>query len=60
VQNKNPQSPYFMRVFSFGGWGWIRTIEGKNRQIYSLMHLAALQPNHIKIDEISPLRFALV
>ncbi len=34
-------------VFSDGGEGWIRTTEGDSRQIYSLFHLAALEPPHI-------------
>jgi hypothetical protein len=29
-----------------GGEGWIRTIEGLRRQIYSLVHLAAMVPHH--------------
>ena len=31
----------------FGGERWIRTIEGENRQIYSLLPLAARQPPQI-------------
>ena len=30
-----------------GGWGWIRTTEGVNRQIYSLFPLAAREPIRI-------------
>ena len=32
---------------NFGGERWIRTIEGKSRQIYSLMPLAARQSRQI-------------
>ena len=37
----------YARIF-FGGERWIRTIEGKSRQIYSLMPLAARQSRHFK------------
>ena len=32
----------------FGGRRWIRTIEAKTQQIYSLPHLTALEFPHIK------------
>ena len=33
----------------FGGERWIRTTEGENRQIYSLLPLAARQPPHMEL-----------
>ena len=38
--------PTELRPQYFGGGRWIRTIEGKSRQIYSLMPLAARQSRH--------------
>ena len=37
----------------FGGERWIRTTEGENRQIYSLLPLAARQPPRIKLNKWS-------
>ena len=33
-----------------GGAGWIRTIEGIHRQIYSLLPLATREPRHILME----------
>ena len=38
---------YSLTFVKYGGEGWIRTIEGLRRQIYSLVHLAALVPHQI-------------
>lgn len=36
-----------IKIYTHGGAGWIRTSEGKRRQIYSLLPLATREPRHL-------------
>ena len=56
-RNEGSESAYggFGIIFAFGkngGEGWIRTTEGLRRQIYSLIHLAALVSHQFSFSEI--------
>ena len=45
----NKESPKNSRPWGFGGRGWIRTIEAKTQQIYSLPPLATREFSHIQL-----------